>query len=147
VTPNLTQRDLLQEVYFASWRHNFVDVDNAAEPRVRKRAKTFPADNYFASWRHHLDADAGSERVRQKACSPENWFSVWRKIFDDPACRKSTAAASAVAEEDVDIFSDWMPNLFDDDEDPELQPDDHRLLKNKKRIARKSNNLKRKRHF
>ncbi len=47
-----------------------------------------------------------------------------------------------------DIFADWLPNLYDElEEDPEELTDDHRLLKNKKRQLRKSNNLKRKRHF
>ena len=119
-----------------------VDVDAAAgERRCRKRRKTFDADIYFASWRHNLElrAQIPAEKVR----SPENCFSPWRQLF-----HPEVIVMSSVGEDEddpVDIFSDWMPNLFDDDDD--FLPDDHRLIKNKKRIQRKSHNLKRKRHF
>ena len=124
-----------------SWRHNFVD-DDAKERRCRKRQKAFDADNFFASWRHNLEASVTLTSA-DKYCAPENHFAAWRQIFDPVIIEESLDEESI--DDPVDIFCDWMPNLFDDDDD--YHPDEHRLIKNKKRIQRKSHNLKRKRHF
>lgn len=133
---------------FASWRHNLSDSSKTERVgrlrnRKHKRAKSFPSENYFASWRHNLES-RNRNISPEKSCSPENYFSAWR-INLDPM---SSVLSPSDSEDGEDIFGDWIPNLWEiEEEDPEFQPDDHRLIKNKKRIQRKSHNLKRKRHF
>jgi hypothetical protein len=51
----------------------------------------------------------------EKICSPENCFSAWRQIFDPVPSKESVELDPD--SDPVDIFSDWMPNLFDDDDD------------------------------
>jgi len=103
---------LEQDVIFASWRHNFVDTD-VIERRCRKRRKTFDAENFFASWRHNFQPN--DRAPVEKICSPENCFSAWRQIFDPVPSKESVELD--LDSDPVDIFSDWMPNLFDDDDD------------------------------
>lgn len=139
---------LEKEVIFASWRFNFSTQPEVEErkKRNRKRIVSYPEDDLFAAWRHNLvEAPLPQYGPEVRDTSPEDYFSSWRRNLYST---HETKRKNSLRLDGEDIFADWLPNLYDEmEEDPEELTDDHRLLKNKKRQLRKSNNLKRKRHF
>ena len=135
---------------FASWRYNLATLVTGNEHRSKRgrkeRRATFrssPTDTNFAAWRHNFDQKPESNPVVE--LSPDEIFSSWRKNL---VLRESTIRMSMEEVDGAeDVFADWLPNLWEDVDDPEDLADEHILLKNKKRLQRKSHNLKRKRHF
>ena len=141
---------IFQEMIFASWRHNLATLATGNEPkrkrdRKERRApfKSSPTETNFAAWRHNFDLKQESNPILE--LDPEDIFSTWRRNL---VVRESRIKMSMEeVDEQEDVFADWRPNLWEDVDDPEDLADEHRLLKNKKRLQRKSHNLKRKRHF